>query len=507
MQIAEELEGGRVRQTIVASCRQLAQPHGVSWDASSWIWGESAGSGDWIELRSVLDATLVQRVRLLDPQELERLLQTPPAAPLTHDALRDFAARLDLALTALAPQLLETIQHETGFVARDCAELVEGSLDYLRAFPQLLADIDAASAQPAPQVYQLPDASQRQIRLIRSAWGSVAVILPQNAFLLIALTTMLNALATGNRVILRAPQQSARSAALLTAALQAAEAPAGSVSVVLARAREFIDGVCRAPQPGLIHYMGSSQHAPQLVADAFRWGKTALIDGSGNGWIWVDADVDADQAAELLTAGALRYNGQTCTSINGALIHPALYPALRERLTQRWSRLRVGNPATADVDVGPLFDEAQAAWCEQQLKSGGGRVLCGGERRANLLQPTLIDAPALDSSLVREGLFGSGMWIAPGDRDAFTALWPHNRYPLCAAALSTDPDPAWWAARLPNAARLLFNGDPSIEYIFEPWGGYPASSLNRVSLWSEKYQRVTSIDAPLDDGDLTRALE
>ena len=59
----------------------------------------------------------------------------------------------------------------------------------------------------------------RQIRLVPSPWGTVVVILPQNAFLILAVTTLLNALAAGNRVILRAPLQSARSAALLSVVL------------------------------------------------------------------------------------------------------------------------------------------------------------------------------------------------------------------------------------------------------------------------------------------------
>jgi acyl-CoA reductase-like NAD-dependent aldehyde dehydrogenase len=109
----------------------------------------------------------------------------------------------------------------------------------------------------------------------------------------------------------------------------------------------------------------------------------------------------------------------------------------------------------------------------------------------------VITDPATDSPLVREGFFGGGLWITAGDRDAFIALWQNNQYPLCASVLSPTADPAWWAARLPSVARLVINGDPSIEYIFEPWGGYPSSGMNSVGVWYEKYQRVVSIDAPV----------
>jgi acyl-CoA reductase-like NAD-dependent aldehyde dehydrogenase len=482
-----------IKDTGIFHCHNTVQPLWSEWNTSSVVWGTWAGTGASFEQRSPVDGSCIQVAHVLAPQELERLLQAPTIVTVDQAEVWVFTERLYTALQALAPLLLTTMQLETGFTKKDCEELLEGALAYIRGFKQSFERGNTGPADPLP--YHAGHV--RQIRLVRSAWGTVAVILPQNAFLLIAVTTMLNALATGNRVVLRAPQQSARSAALLGAALGAAKAPQ-AVSVVLAKAREFVDALCRAPFPLLIHYMGSSQHGAQILADTFRAGKPALIDGSGNGWVWVDANVSAETAVDILTTGALRYNGQTCTSINGAMIHPSLYPHVRARLTERWKTLRVGNPIIADVDVGPLLDEEQAKWCQQQLEQSGGHILCGGGRDGNLLHPTIVEHPAPHSSLVREGLFGSGLWITAGTRDEFVSWWRHNQYPLCAGVLDPAADAAWWLARLPNVARLVVNGDPSVEHIFEPWGGYPASGMNVVGAWHEKYQRVVSVDEAAD---------
>jgi acyl-CoA reductase-like NAD-dependent aldehyde dehydrogenase len=201
----------------------------------------------------------------------------------------------------------------------------------------------------------------------------------------------------------------------------------------------------------------------------------------------VGQDADPEGAARILTDGALRYNGQTCTSINGAIVHPARYGAVRERLRGRW----------AGICAGPLFDEAQARACAQRIAQSGGSLVCGGRRAGNHLEATLVESPCPDSALVREGVFGPCLWIAPGDADEFAARWERsNRYPLCAAVLSASADPAAWAARLPNLARLTLNGDMSIEHIFEPWGGYGGSGTNPVASWEEKYQRVVQLDEP-----------
>jgi len=474
----------------IAHCQHILQPVGSEWKTSSVVWGTWAGTGASFEQRSPVDGSRVQVAHVLAPQELERLLEASMNVAIDQAEVWLFTERLHAALQAIAPLLLATMQLETGFTGKDCAELLEGTLAYVRGFKQSFEQGNIGPADPLP--YHAGHA--RRIRLVRSAWGTLAVILPQNAFLLIAVTTLLNALATGNRVILRAPQQSARSAALLGAALGAAKAPEQAVSVVLVKAREFVDALCRSRLPLLIHYMGSSQHGAQILADTFHAGKPVLVDGSGNGWVWVDANVSIEEAVNILATGALRYNGQTCTSINGAMIHPSLYPHVRARLTERWNTLTFGNPLVADVNVGPLFDEEQARWCQQQIEQSGGHILCGGERDGNLLPPTLVEHPSPHSSLVREGLFGSGLWIAAGTRDEFVSWWPHNQYPLCAGVLDPAADATWWLSRLPSVARLVINGDPSVEYIFEPWGGYPSSGMNLVGAWHEKYQRVVSVD-------------
>ncbi len=481
-----------IEQIAPSHGRHMVQPLNNAWESSSFVWGTWAGIGASFEQRSPADGSCIQIAHILDPQELEQLLQVPMVATVDQAEVWLFTERLHAALQTLAPLLLETMQLETGFTGKDCQELLEGTLLYIRGFRQALDHSTAVPAKPVP--YHAEHA--RRIHLARSAWGTVAVILPQNAFLLIAVTSMLNALATGNRVILRAPQQSARSAALLGCVLETAKAPAHAVSVVLAKAREFVDALCRSQLPLLIHYMGSSQHGAQIVANAFRAGKPVLVDGSGNGWVWVDADVPAETAVDILTTGALRYNGQTCTSVNGAMIHPSLYAHVRNRLMDRWNTLTVGNPVADHVDVGPLFDEEQARWCQQQIEQSGGHILCGGKREGNLLHPTLVEHPAPHSTLVCEGMFGSGLWITAGTRDEFVSWWQRNRYPLCAGVLDPAADAAWWLSRLPNVARLVVNGDPSVECIFEPWGGYPSSGMNPVGAWHEKYQRVVAVDAP-----------
>lgn len=467
---------------------------GADWQLSSTIWGKRSGNGQWIDQVSPLNGAPVQRAQLISPNELSELLQIPsPPLPIDGESLERFCSRLYDELRALYPSILEAVQWETAFTKSDCEEAALSSLEYIKGFPGYFASLPRSIS--APLSYE--DASgRREIHQIALPWGTIAVILPQSAFLFLAVTCLLNALATGNRVILRAPAQSARSAALLSLAIERAHPPGDCVSVVLVSARAFVAALCESREAFLVHYLGSSAHAPEILSACFEAGKHALIDGEGNAWIWVDGDTPLDRASDILTSGALRYNGQTCTSINGAVIDPRIYDRLREQLSARWKDLTFGDPTQADVRVGPLMDEAQAGQILHRIEDSGAVVLAGGHRNGNLLAPTLAAEPREDSELVSHGFFGAALWIAPGNMDRFAELWQRNRYPLCAGILTGSGDPERYVRRLPGLARLSFNGDPSAEHLYEPWGGYPASGTNPVSHWYQKYLRIVQMDCP-----------
>ena len=466
-------------------------PLGRDWLQTSWLWGARAGRGEEVLACSPLDGSLLGKTRQLDERELDLLLAPlEEAVSLAPDQVRAFASRLHDELELLASPILEALQRETAFVLSDCLEVRDGILAFARNFYDKGF---SPFAEPPPQHYRAPDGARR-LRQAAVPWGTVAVVLPSSAALFLGVTCLLNALATGNRIILRFPAACPLSSAILCHALELAGVPGNAVSVVMAPAKRLLGVLHGTKAPVLIHYLGSSRHAAKLVTQGFDHSQPVIADGEGNTWVWIGQDADAVAAAELLTRGALRYNGQTCTSINGALVHPALYDAVRAELVARWNSLITGDPRDDQTDVGPLGDEEQAWWCLERVGASGGQILCGGRCKGNVFSPSLVELPHPKAELVTQGVFGPALWLAPATKDEFVARWASNRFPLCAGILSPDEDGAWWAARLGSTARIVMNGDPSMEWTFEPWGGYPASGNNPVSAWADKYRRVVALD-------------
>lgn len=387
------------------------------------------------------------------------------------------AQALAAALENRKEALRKATGSETGLVAGDVDETLAGCLEVLRRF----------SPAPASPIGCKTSVPGRSLEIRPAPWGTVVAILPQNAFLILAVTCLIHALDAGNRVVLRAPAGSGRSAEILADALAEAGATP-QVCVVAASAQELLEGFYASSAPGLVHYFGGSGRIPDLLEEAFRAGKGVIADGEGNTWVYVAGDFEPSRAAEILAGGAVRYNGQTCTSVNGAIIHPDRYGEVAAILRERFERI-------GRADVGPLADEEQTVSCLETAKASGGKILSGGSHGGGFLQPILVESPAEDSRLVREGVFGPVLWISPGREEDFRRLWPSNRYPLCAGVLSAREDPSNWVG-LANLARLVVNGDPSLEDPIEPWGGYPRSGNSIVSDWHSKYRRLVQIDRP-----------
>jgi acyl-CoA reductase-like NAD-dependent aldehyde dehydrogenase len=168
----------------------------------------------------------------------------------------------------------------------------------------------------------------------------------------------------------------------------------------------------------------------------------------------------------------------------------------------------VGEPHDVRTQVGPLFSAEHAAGLARDLRRGSElRLLCGGASQGAYFAPAVVEGVALDHALVRQGLFGPAVWIHPV-RPAQVFDWLRaNAFPLSDTVLSTRPEVIESFALNSRAARICINEDPSIESMFEPWGGYPPSGLNPVSTWIEKYRQSYQIDGrPASLGEPFRSL-
>ncbi len=129
---------------------------------------------------------------------------------------------------------------------------------------------------------------------------------------------------------------------------------------------------------------------------------------------------DADPIYAAKGAAAVKFlnTGQACISPNRMYVHrSALQPFLTE-LTNRVSRLTVGNGLDEKTGVGPLINNAAVDKVANQVRDAvdhGAELLCGGERSSNaelvngsFYEPTILANVNPDMLIYTEETFGPG---------------------------------------------------------------------------------------------------
>jgi 3,4-dehydroadipyl-CoA semialdehyde dehydrogenase len=251
--------------------------------------------------------------------------------------------------------------------------------------------------------------------------------------------------------------------------------PAGALSLVCGAADGLLDAV--EPFDG-ISFTGSSHtgamirsHA-RVIAAAPRLNIEA--DSVNVAVLGESASVGSDTFALLVRelTGALSIKaGQLCTNIRRVLVPTSLAHALADALAAEIDKIVIGDPAEADVGLGPLVTAAQrraaldglaALAAETTIVRGGGlpRVLHGADGETGaFLAPTLLMARDAALAAVHDTeIFGPVATLIPyGSMQEAVALAARGGGSLAASVWCDEPAEAARFARelAPRHGRVL----------------------------------------------------
>ena len=235
------------------------------------------------------------------------------------------------------------------------------------------------------------------------------------------------ALVCGNTVVWkpseRTPLTALACSALLDRVLQDAGAPDGTHVLALAD-REAGPALVDHPLAAVISATGSERMGAEVGPRvAARFGHSILELGGNNAAI-VTPSADLDLAVRGIVFAAAGTAGQRCTSLRRVIAHASIVDDLVRRVADVYARLRVGNPLTDDVLVGPLIDTAsyermQAAIAE--AVAAGGTVIVGGDRvdvagcpDGVYVRPALVRMPT-QADVVRRETFAPILYVMSYD--------------------------------------------------------------------------------------------
>ena len=326
----------------------------------------------------------------------------------------------------------------------------------------------------------------KENRVYRNPLGVIGIISPWNFPFHLAIRSIAPAIATGNAVVLKPATDSPVTGGLIFASIfEAAGLPKGLLNVVVGKGSEIGDDIVTHPTPRLISFTGSTEvgrHIGELAGKNLK--KTALELGGNNAFIVLD-DADIDQAVESALFGKFYHQGQICMAINRIFVHKDIYDDFAVKFIEMAKKLKYGNPADQDTNVGPLINRSQVDRILKDIESSveqGAKVRLGGQANGNVLQPTVLTDATNTMPIAENEIFGPVAVLIPFENDE-DAIAMANAYPygLSGAVHSSNIERGTLLAHKIHTGMIHVNDQSVNDEAHMPFGGEKDSGLGRFN--------------------------
>ena len=444
------------------------------------IGGKWVETGEWIEVRSPYDDSLVGRVARGGAAETGQALDAAEIAmrePLPAHVRASILDRVAHLLDERSDEAARTICAEAGKPLKAARVEVSRAVS---TFTMAAVEARTLSGDVIPMDASLAGAGKIAFT-IRQPIGVVGAISPFNFPLNLVAHKIAPALAAGCAVVLKPASQTPLSALLLAELELEAGLPPGWINVVSGAAGAIGDVLVADERVKLITFTGSASVGWRLRERAVR--KRVNLELGNATPVIVSGDADLEDAASRLAGNAFSFAGQSCISVQRIYVERSAYDAFLDRFLPRVEALKVGDPADEETDVGPLISPAERdrviAWIDE-ARNAGADVLSGGALEGDLLRPTVIAAAPPEAKVSCEEVFGPVCTVTPYDSlDEAIALANGTPYGLQAGVFASDVKVALRAARELEFGGVTVNEAPTFRADQMPYGGVKDSGNTR----------------------------
>jgi acyl-CoA reductase-like NAD-dependent aldehyde dehydrogenase len=325
-------------------------------------------------------------------------------------------------------------------------------------------------------------------RTVHEPYGVVAGIIPFNWPPIHTAGKSAPALAAGNVVILKPPEQDPLTIMRIVELL-AGVLPRDVLQVVPGRGPAAGAALAGHPLVERLSFTGSTATGKAVLKLAADGMTPATLELGGKNPIVVFDDADLGVAVRGAVEGAFFNQGEACTAASRLLVHEHVHEEFTARLATAVRSLRVGAGRDPATHVGPMVTGMH----QQRVLSGIERAVAEGATVAATApvpaDPRLADgywvAPTLFTdvtpamSVARDEIFGPVTAVLRFSAEAEAIeLANDTPYGLLAAIYTADPGRARRVARAVEAGVVLIN-NYNRAFLGTPFGGFKDSGYGR----------------------------
>ncbi|ORY79303.1 methylmalonate-semialdehyde dehydrogenase [Leucosporidium creatinivorum] len=451
-----------------------------------WTTGE--GVEKWIDVNDPSTQRLLTRVPETPHAEMVRIVDR------AQEAFEDWRDASVLRRQGVMLKLQALIREHHDDIAQSIVleqgkTFADAKGDVLRG----LQVVDAACAMPSLimgeklEVSKDMDTETRRVPL-----GVTAAICPFNFPAMIPLWSI-NAIATGNSLILKPSERDPGAAMIIAELAEKAGLPKGVLSVLHGTV-PAVQFLCNEPRIKAISFVGSDKAGKYIYDTAGANGKRVQANLGAKNHCILMPDANRNFALNSVVGAAFGAAGQRCMALS-VLVTVGETDEWLPELVERAKGLKVGNGFDTDVDVGPLITpaakqrvESLIASCEAQggkIALDGRGVKVDGFPEGNFVGPTILLA---DTSMdcYKEEIFGPVLTIVKAkDLDDAIKVINSNKYGNGTAIFTQSGATARKFEKEVEAGQIGINVPIPVPLPMFAWSGNKGSVLGQTSLYGK----------------------
>jgi acyl-CoA reductase-like NAD-dependent aldehyde dehydrogenase len=323
---------------------------------------------------------------------------------------------------------------------------------------------------------------------IRHPIGIVVGIIPFNYPAELFAHKIPGAIAAGNSVIVKLPEQCPLTVLEIGGIMLEAGLPPEGMQMLTGFPADLGDELLTHPEIRMVSFTGSIGAARVIARKVANTLKRTAFELGGTDALIVLEDADLVAAADAVVQGRLTNGaGQICCAVKRVLVQETVYPQFLDLLLERSRLINMGDPLLEATDLGPLITSEAAEKVHREVTASigmGARCVLGGERTGtSFFQPTVLVDVTPEMPVMKDEVFGPVAPVYPF-KDAADAVRIANDSPygLQASVFSENIHNALAVAHKLEVGGVVINGAGAFRPGNVPFGGFKQSGIGRESI-------------------------
>ncbi|UXR69152.1 MULTISPECIES: aldehyde dehydrogenase family protein [unclassified Staphylococcus] len=323
--------------------------------------------------------------------------------------------------------------------------------------------------------------------IVKEAIGVAGLVTPWNFPTNQTSLKIAAAFAAGSPVVLKPSELTPFAAVILAEIFEEAGVPKGVFNLVNGDGEGVGAPLSQHPDVRMMSFTGSGPTGAKIMEQATKDFKKVSLELGGKSPFIILDDADLDEAVKAAIGAVVNNTGQACSAGTRTLVPEHLKDAFLEKAAAEIARVKVGDPQSPEVEVGPIVSEKQFRQVQGYIQKGideGATVVAGGLGKPEGLEtgyfvkPTIFADVDNQMTIAQEEIFGPVMSVITyKDLDDAVRIANDTKYGLAGYLFGKDQETLRNLAGKIEAGLVVINEAPRTRDL--PFGGYKQSGIGR----------------------------